>query len=253
MIKAAVFDMFETLVSLFSCENYPGRKVMEDMGLSREEFRPIWDGTEEDRTCGRMTFEEVIERIMSVNGCYSDELFQKIVRKRKQALKNAYMNLNPEIIPMLRILKANGIRIGLITNCFFEEREAMKDSEMFGFFDVPCLSCELGIQKPDREIFDICLERLGLEPDECLYIGDGGSSELETAAKVGMHPMQAVWYLKEGTNQPKQRMSEFENLESPMDVVKRIFTENMRSKPIMRAGGAAKRKKLSEMTLEELW
>lgn len=39
--------------------------------------------------------------------------------------------------------------------------------------------------------------------------------------------MQAVWYLKEGTNQPKQRMSEFENLESPMDVVKRIFTEKL--------------------------
>jgi hypothetical protein len=38
---------------------------------------------------------------------------------------------------------------------------------------------------------------LGVMPEECLYVGDGGSYELESALSFGMHPVQAVWYLKD--------------------------------------------------------
>lgn len=219
MITTVIFDMFETLVSLFSCENYPGRKVMMDLGLSEEEFYPMWRGSEDDRSCGRTTFEDVVEDIMRTHDCYNRELFDRIVSKRKKALTDAYEHLHPEIMPMLKALKDQGIKIGLITNCFMEEREAMMAREMYGLFDVTCLSCELGVMKPDTRIYDICLERLGVKALDCLYVGDGGSHELEAAAGLGMHVAQAVWYLKDGTTQPVQRLSDYINLESPMEVV----------------------------------
>ena len=53
-------------------------------------------------------------------------------------------------------------------------------------------------------------------------MGDGGSLELETAQAVGMNPLRAAWYLKDGTRQPAKRKAEFSQAESPMDVVEEI-------------------------------
>jgi len=33
------------------------------------------------------------------------------------------------------------------------------------------------------------MEQLAVEPDKCLYVGDGSSQELTGAAQVGMHPV----------------------------------------------------------------
>jgi putative hydrolase of the HAD superfamily len=50
-------------------------------------------------------------------------------------------------------------------------------------------------------------------------VGDGGSRELETARKLGMNPVQAVWYLKEEIPQLEKRKPEFLHAESPFDIL----------------------------------
>lgn len=90
---------------------------------------------------------------------------------------------------------------------------------LYPYFDTPCLSYEEGLQKPDTAIFQRCLDKLNVEANECLYVGDGGSYELETAEKVGMKVVQAVWYLKENTVQPSKRKMEFEQIETPLDIL----------------------------------
>lgn len=171
MIKAVIFDMFETLVTLFAGPVYMGKQIAKEIGIAESKFREIWNPTDEDRTLGKRTLEDVIEEILRVN------------------------------------------------NCYFEERDIIKNSILFDYFDVMCMSCELGVKKPDVRIFQKCMEDLGLEPDECLYIGDGGSLELETAETIGMHPLQAAWYLKDELDQPVKRKPEFAQAESPLDVI----------------------------------
>ena len=85
-----------------------------------------------------------------------------------------------------------------------------------------CLSCELGIAKPEKEIFQRCIEELGVNYEECLYVGDGGSQELETAQRLGMKSLQAVWYLQQGSKQPMRRKAEFMQAESPLEVLKSL-------------------------------
>ena len=65
----------------------------------------------------------------------------------------------------------------------------------------------------------ILIQKLAVSAQECLYVGDGGSNELAAAESVGMHPAQAVWYLKEGTMQPVGRMEAFAAIEKPLDVI----------------------------------
>ena len=42
MIKAVVFDMFETLVSLFKGRTYFSENIAEDLGIPLETFRDAW-------------------------------------------------------------------------------------------------------------------------------------------------------------------------------------------------------------------
>lgn len=222
MIKAVIFDMFETLVTHFESPVYMAKQISKDIGITERKFREIWDTTDDDRTLGKKTLEEVIEESLRVNDCYSVELFETIVSKRKMSKVECFKHIHPKIIPMLNYLKELNIKIGLITNCYFEERAVIKDSILFDYFDAVCMSCELGIKKPDVKIFQQCVEDLLVMPEECLYIGDGGSFELEAAQSFGMHAIQATWYFKDGVNQPAKRKLKFLHAESPMDVISEI-------------------------------
>lgn len=219
MIKAVIFDMFETLVTHYECPVYMGKQIAKDMGIDEQKFREIWDTSDDDRTLGKRSLEDVIEEILKVNDCYSSQLFEKIITKRKRSKRECFEHIHPEIIPLFDALKERNIKIGLITNCYFEESEVIRSSIFFEYFDSVCMSCEMGVKKPDTKIFEKCMSDLGVVAKECLYVGDGGSFELETAKSLGMYPLQATWYLKDGVNQPAKRKKEFLQAESPMEVI----------------------------------
>jgi putative hydrolase of the HAD superfamily len=80
------------------------------------------------------------------------------------------------------------------------------------------LSCETGLVKPDPEIFKLCAARLGVRPEDCLYVGDGGSDELRGASTVGMTPVQAVWFTR-GHVAECENQEGFPILNSPQEVI----------------------------------
>lgn len=222
MIKAVIFDMYETLITLFESTEYTGTEIAEDMGLDEALFRSIWDISDSDRATGKVTLEEVIETIMNKNHCYNASLFEKIIEKRIVTRRECFNHMHPEIMLMLSKLKEKNIKVGLISNCFSEEARLIRESILFPCFDAIYLSFEQGVQKPDKEIFVRCMAELEVLPEECVYVGDGGSCELEASSELGMNAMQAAWYLKEGVKQPVRRKPEFIQLETPCDVLEYV-------------------------------
>lgn len=203
-IRAVIFDMYETLVTQFCSPLYYGAQIAQDLGLTPEVFLPGWRSTEEARATGKKTFEEVITQLLHAHGIYTPQRHQRVVEKRIAIQADCFSHLHPQILTMLVELKEKEIKIGLITNCFSEEAKLIRDSKLYPFFDVPCLSYEMGIRKPDPAIYRRCMEELGIPAENCLYVGDGGSQELETARELGMQAVQAVWY----------RRSDFENYQA---------------------------------------
>lgn len=220
MTRAVIFDMYETLITHFNSPLYFGAQMADEAGIPIEKFLPLWRSTEDDRTVGKLALEEVLSMILKENHCYSEELVNKMAEKRTATKVELFKHLHSEIIPMLQALKEKGILIGLISNCYFEEASVIRKSQLFPYFDGVYLSCEQGVKKPDEEIFRRCMKELLVQPEECVYVGDGGSYELETAKGLGMKAVQAVWYLKEGSGQPTGRMPEFPQAESPLEVLK---------------------------------
>ena len=43
--------------------------------------------------------------------------------------------------------------------------------------------------KPDREIYELACTGLGVDPSDCLFVGDGANDELRGAERAGMTPV----------------------------------------------------------------
>lgn len=220
-IQAVIFDMYETLVTQFRSPLYYGTQIARDLGLDPEDFLPGWRATEAYRATGKLTFEAAMELLMKKHGVYSAQKHRQVVEKRTAIQEDCFHHLHPEILPMLADLKGQGIKIGLITNCFSEEAKLIRESELFPYFDAPCLSFELGVRKPDPAIYHACLEKLGVPAGNCLYVGDGGSRELEAAKALGMQAVQAIWY-RQAAFEAKQAAirPDFVQLSEPMELLK---------------------------------
>jgi epoxide hydrolase-like predicted phosphatase len=64
---------------------------------------------------------------------------------------------------------AAGIRTGLLSNSWGNEYDRSDWHEMF---DVVVISGEVGMRKPERKIFELALDRIGLPAGECAFIDD---------------------------------------------------------------------------------
>lgn len=194
MIRAVVFDMFETLVTLFEGRTYFGEDIAADVGADPAAFRKEWHSIEDDRSIGKYSIEEGLEIVLKRMGLYSEELVKMAAGKRRQALGDTFSAIPDETFMMLDTFKEKGIKIGLITNTFSDERDIIRESPLFKYFDVALISYEQGICKPDLELYKRMTDKLNVKPDECLYVGDGGSRELYAARDAGMHPIQCTWF-----------------------------------------------------------
>ena len=217
-IQAVIFDMYETLITQFCSPLYYGTEIARDLGLSPAEFLPGWRATEEARATGKLTFEDAMAALLHRHGI--SRLHRRVVEKRIAIQADCFRHLHPGIEPMLSGLKAQGIKIGLITNCFSEEAKLIRESKLYPYFDAHCLSWEEGVRKPDPAIYRTCLRRLGIAPEECLYVGDGGSQELEAARALGMQAVQATWYRQVAFEHKQAALRpDFPQLSDPMEVL----------------------------------
>lgn len=234
MIKYVIFDVFETLVTLNN-NPYPyfGQEIAKDMGVPWEQFSVTWRKTDKDRTLGKITFEETIKNIMLDFACFSDEKYSIILNKRYEHREYSFKKVRKDIVTMLSELKKEDCKIGILSNCFSEEQECIRKSELLNYLDTAVLSCEVGMAKPSVSIFELCMKNLWqsekpLEPSQFLYVGDGGSEELETASKLGMITYQATWYLKDDVNRLACRKPEFKAFDEPLKVVDLVKRSRVR-------------------------
>ncbi len=75
-------------------------------------------------------------------------------------------------LQILRTLREAGFRLGVISDW---QRGLAYFCEELGigtFLDVVVASGELGFQKPDRRLFDVACERIGVSSREILHVGD---------------------------------------------------------------------------------
>ncbi|MBR3032944.1 MAG: HAD-IA family hydrolase [Clostridiales bacterium] len=221
MTKAVIFDMFETLITLFVGKTYFGEDAAADLGIDQTTYRKVWHENEKDRTTGKLTIEEGIAETLKKLEKYSEENVNMIVSKRLSALQDTFDAIPDESVQLLEELRKRGIKVGLITNTFSDERDLIRKSKLFPLFDAVRISYEEGIKKPDPQMYLSLMEEFGVKPEECLYVGDGGSRELFAARELGMNAVQASWFRKLAFEPhiPCPVLPEFPQVMNQMDVL----------------------------------
>ncbi len=94
----------------------------------------------------------------------------------------AGIHLEHEMLQLVRDVKAAGLKTALLSNSW---GTGLYPPDLEGLFDVTLISGEIGLRKPDPAIFVMATERLGAEPDRCLFVDDH-PGHLDAAAEMGM-------------------------------------------------------------------
>lgn len=189
--KAVIFDLYGTLVGNFSLQAY--NKVQEEMaqilGVPYPKFWQAMGETIKDRSLGNLSAEENIVEVCRRLGTKADRTqIEQVVFLKDEFTRNSIIP-EPKVLEALDLLKRNGLYIGLITNCNSAVPRFFPESPLAQYIDAPVFSCEERIKKPSRRIYEIACERLNVQPQECIYVGDGSGEELTGAAAVGMLPI----------------------------------------------------------------
>ena len=220
--KVVIFDLFETLITEWGHKKYTKNEMCADLGIQREKFDIYWDEKGDDRYLGEISFEDSLLYVCEkMEKSIDTSVIANIIDKRIRTKSVCFDYVNPDVLQLLKNLKALGLRTAIISNCSSEEVNVLKESEIYKYFDEVILSYEVHMKKPDSCIYEETAKRLGVSLSECVFVGDGGSNELVGARAVGMKAIQAKWY----TNQhPRKRdnIDGFLTAEEPLDVMKYI-------------------------------
>jgi len=185
--RAVVFDLFGTLVPA-----YPHHTVLAAMAavldVDPRHFIPAFaEDTRDRRETGQFNgLEDNVRAICAALGrVASPDQLRDAVRIRKDLTRTS-LTPRERAVWTLSELRARTLRVGLISDCCEAVPAAWRVSPLAAYVDVAIFSCEVGVKKPSPTIYLRACAALGVPPDRCLYVGDGGSHELAGAAAVGM-------------------------------------------------------------------
>lgn len=190
--EAVIFDLFGTLIDSFSTREY--ERALADMAsfLSApvEKFVELWMATYDGRATGQYeTTARCVEHVCAEIGLRPSP--RQVAAAAQMRLDFTRRGLIPRdgSVETLTWLKRHAYKTGLISDCAAEVPLLWPTTPLCPLIDVPIFSCSVGLKKPDPRIYRLACQRLGVKPEKCVYVGDGGSRELSGAAALGMLPI----------------------------------------------------------------
>jgi HAD superfamily hydrolase (TIGR01509 family) len=182
--RAVLFDAGDTLVRLSG----GGQQLLHAAGarvggarLDDADVSAVWQrvlaraGTPEEMAKGRdlspSRHRKVWTALYTEAGCdrlapgLSDALYEATVDA-------ASWEAFPDAEPTLRALRERGVRTGVVSDTGFDLRPVLDAVGLSQWLDAVVMSCEVGVCKPDPRVFLTACERLGVQPEEGLMVGD---------------------------------------------------------------------------------
>jgi putative hydrolase of the HAD superfamily len=181
-MKAVIFDLWDTLVDWPVDESDAlNRGLAERIGLSDDEFAKRWQAHY------ILSQTQPLATLYRTIGLPEAHIETHIAARHDFA--RAALRPRPGAVETLQELRRRGIRLGLISMCSEDVPIIWPETQLAGLFDTETFSATTGLKKPDAEIYLATAAALGVEPEDCFFVGDGANDELAGSARAGMTPV----------------------------------------------------------------
>ena len=169
-IRAVVFDYGGVLARSPMLDDF--RPVADEIGLTWEMYREGFAQYRLAYDSDLLTCADMYRKIAANNRLsMTDDQCGRICR----ADDESWLHPIPETLAWMKALKADGYRIGILTNMatkFFDRCVSRVFAEHIALADALVVSGKAGVSKPDARIYRIMEDRIGVSPEQILFFDD---------------------------------------------------------------------------------
>ncbi len=187
-IKAIIFDVGGVL-ALGGSSHWKKNKftpsgvhlnMVKKLKISIDQYIDSFDTTYASAITGKISPKKAIETLSVNFGTTSKKLREFYLDSYKKNFKQ-----NKELLKKTFNLKRLGYKIAVLSDQWFLSKEALMPKKIYKKFNEVVVSCDVGIRKPDKKIYQLALKKLKFAPHEILFI-DNQKWNIFPAKKLGM-------------------------------------------------------------------
>lgn len=224
-VYAVFFDLFETLITEQTRPDFQLRTpIYQLLKCSPEKLSHWWTEIGHSLTKERWIGAKYRDCEAAFQACcadicspLTDNEIAAVASEYKQWKLNVLSTVDSRSLELVQSLRAMGLKVGVISNILPEERIAWDTCPLRDSVDDAVFSCDVGLMKPQIAIYKLACDRLGVQPINACFIGDGGSEELKGAIRAGMTPIHAIWYHNQKIDWPAEH-GELRRVQSMTDL-----------------------------------
>lgn len=193
MYKGIIFDLDGTIADTLKSIAVSANRVLKECGL---EPRPI----DEYRYYAGDGADTLIRRSLSAAGDLDGVNFNRAYKKYGEIFEKDCtfeVKVFDGMMEALKQIKGKGIKLGVLTNKP-HDRAVTVVGVLFGneIFDIVIGQQEGLAKKPDPTGAILMAEKLGIDPRDCMYVGDT-DVDMETGKRAGMYTVGVLWGFRE--------------------------------------------------------
>jgi putative hydrolase of the HAD superfamily len=178
--RVVVFDYGEVLSMSPSDEDR--RTLVDTAGADDAEFWPVYWRHRDELDHGTLSVPDYWARVGADLGL---DFGPAQVQRLWAADFRSWISVEPGSIDILHDLHAGGTRLALLSNAGFDFGDAFRFAPFGRYFDQVFVSAELGLLKPDPEIYRHVARELGIEPAAMVFV-DNKKVNVDGAESIGV-------------------------------------------------------------------
>lgn len=151
-------------------------------GREADEFWPVYWRHRDELDHGTLPIVDYWRRVAADLGAAWD---LATIQRLWAADFRSWISVDPATVRILEELHDGGTRIALLSNAGFDFGDPFRYAPFGTLFERVFVSAELGLLKPDAEVYRRIARELGIEPDRMVFI-DNKPVNVEGATALGV-------------------------------------------------------------------
>ncbi|MBI2309378.1 HAD family phosphatase [Candidatus Collierbacteria bacterium] len=187
VIKAIIFDIGGVVT--YNIGGYIRNDIIKALGVTKDQYEGTCHILVPLLSTGKITEEEFWQRFRTITKTTKvppENLWSREFSKRRK--------LRKDVVQIIKELKKNGIKLAALSNVIRSHSQVNDEKGIYRLFDVRILSYEVGLKKPDPQIYMLTLKKLGANPEETVFI-DNKLQNVKVAGNLGFN---GIYYKSPG-------------------------------------------------------